>query len=154
MKKSKAVKFGIVICLLVTVVSACSGQSIPPSETAPIKTPTSIPTVAPTNTLSPTPAPSPTPTPIFIIRADSQVQSKDPTTFVYEGTLFETFDPAASTGQIIQNVYETLIFYDGEKPDVFVPHLAESWEVSPDGKTYTFHIRKGVKFHNGDSLTP
>ena len=34
-----------------------------------------------------------------------------------------------------------------------VPGLAESWEVTPDGKTYTFHLRRGVYFHNGEELT-
>src|SRR5256712_6790221 len=33
------------------------------------------------------------------------------------------------------------------------PSLAESWQMSPDGRVYDFTLRKGVKFHNGDALT-
>ncbi len=151
MKKSKPVKFGILACLLVTIITACSTPPTPaPEAVAPSKTPTSLPTTTPTNTPSPTP--SATPTPLYYVRADSQSQSTDPNTFVYAGALFEIFDPAWHFGGVIQNVYETLVFYDEEKPDVFVPFLADSWEVSPDGATYTFHIREGVKFHNGESL--
>lgn len=44
-------------------------------------------------------------------------------------------------------VYDGLVFY-GENGEI-KPALAESWEVSPDGKTYTFKIREGVKFSDG-----
>jgi len=70
----------------------------------------------------------------------------------------ETLDPAraydTAAGEVIQNVYETLVFYDGAATDKFLPQLAESWTTSEDGKTWTFTIRKGVKFHNGDEMTP
>lgn len=69
-----------------------------------------------------------------------------------------TLDPAlaydTASGEIIQNVYETLVFYDGVNTNAFVPQLANSYELSPDGLTWTFHIRQGVSFHNGASLTP
>ncbi len=84
--------------------------------------------------------------------------SKDDTTFTY-ATIGDalTMDPAyaydTSSGEIIQNVYETLVFYDGEQPAKFVPMLADKWDVSADGKTYTFHLHPGVKFANGDPMT-
>ncbi|GAH72944.1 unnamed protein product, partial [marine sediment metagenome] len=34
-----------------------------------------------------------------------------------------------------------------------VPHLAEYWEISPDGIKYTFYLRKGIKFHHGAELS-
>jgi len=83
----------------------------------------------------------------------------DPTTFtVASFGDVDTLDPALSydtaSGEKIQNLYETLVFYDGEATDKFVPQLAESWEVSEDGTVWTFKIREGVKFHEGGDLTP
>ena len=65
------------------------------------------------------------------------------------------FDPAKGPSGmshvVIEQVYSTLMSLD---PDaVPYPDLAESFEVSEDGLTYTFHLRQGVKFHNGDALT-
>ncbi|WP_149535769.1 ABC transporter substrate-binding protein [Siccirubricoccus phaeus] len=34
-----------------------------------------------------------------------------------------------------------------------IPDLAHSWQIAPDGKTYTFHLRRGVQFHDGAELT-
>lgn len=45
-------------------------------------------------------------------------------------------------------LYETLVAFT---PNGFKGVLAESWDISPDGKTYTFHIRDGVKFSDGEA---
>ncbi len=90
----------------------------------------------------------------------SKSGSPDDTTFTYVTIAGgpETLDPARSydtaSGEVIQNVYETLVFYDGESTNDFVPQLAESWTVSDDGTVWTFNIRKNVKFHEGGDLSP
>lgn len=65
------------------------------------------------------------------------------------------FDPALGPSGmshvVIEQVYSTLMSVD---PDaVPYPDLAVSHEMSEDGLTYTFKLRDGVKFHNGDALT-
>lgn len=60
-----------------------------------------------------------------------------------------TAGAASAIAEITQyNIYETLTKI---QPDGSVtPLLAERWEISPDLRTYTFHLRKGVKFSNGE----
>jgi peptide/nickel transport system substrate-binding protein len=41
------------------------------------------------------------------------------------------------------------MFYPGDKADEYVPALAETWELTADKTAYVFHLRKGVKFHDG-----
>jgi peptide/nickel transport system substrate-binding protein len=85
------------------------------------------------------------------------IKAKDPTTFTYvtfgePDSLDPAFDYETAGGEILQNVYETLVTYDGNYESKLVPLLAESWELSEDGKTYTFKMRSGVKYHNGNEM--
>ncbi|MDM8524544.1 ABC transporter substrate-binding protein [Desulfococcaceae bacterium HSG8] len=64
-------------------------------------------------------------------------------------------DPAFETDgnsfMICDNIYDQLVLYADESTDI-VPGLATSWDIAPDGLTYTFHLRKGVKFHDGTEM--
>ncbi|GAK50130.1 ABC-type dipeptide transport system, periplasmic component [Candidatus Moduliflexus flocculans] len=49
-------------------------------------------------------------------------------------------------------LYERLVSFKENDLSAVVPVLAESWEISADGKTWIFHLRKGIKFANGDPV--
>src|SRR5437016_1959690 len=63
-----------------------------------------------------------------------------------------TLDPQmakwASERKIMQQFTDTLVTHN-PKDGKFYPGLAESWDISRDGKSYTFRLRKNVKFHDG-----
>ena len=69
--------------------------------------------------------------------------------------LEDSLDPhasaAAGTREVLFNVYEGLVKTgpDGE----LIPAVAERYDISDDGLVYTFTLREGVKFHNGDPVT-
>ncbi|AEB10788.1 ABC transporter substrate-binding protein [Marinithermus hydrothermalis] len=69
----------------------------------------------------------------------------------------DTLDPAqaydTASGYILENIYETLYTYKKGSLTEYEPLLATSYEVSEDGKTYTYTLRKGVKFHSGNEFT-
>ncbi len=58
---------------------------------------------------------------------------------------------AGPVGQVADKVYDGLVEYDFDLNPI--PGLATSWEISKDGKTITFKLRKGVKFHDGTPFT-
>jgi len=79
------------------------------------------------------------------------------TTFTYASVsqVMIGWDPSVSySNEIIamSNMYETLTRYDSQTQEV-VPMLATSWESSSDGKTWTFSLLDGVKFHTGRTMT-
>jgi peptide/nickel transport system substrate-binding protein len=70
----------------------------------------------------------------------------------------DSLDPAwcydTASGEQIEYIYETLITWDGEHTDQFVGSLATEWNFDEATCSYRFKIRDGVKFHNGNDLTP
>jgi len=53
------------------------------------------------------------------------------------------------TFQIYENLWEQDLTQPEVTPNAIVPRLAKSWDISPDGTEYTFHLREGVTFHDG-----
>jgi len=91
--------------------------------------------------------------------SDTTIPFKNPSTFVQmTRSDLDSLDPAwgydTRSGEQVQYIYETLLFYEGEEIDQFVPVLATEWEFLDDNVTYRFKIRQGVKFHEGGDLTP
>jgi peptide/nickel transport system substrate-binding protein len=68
---------------------------------------------------------------------------------------FQQLDPHKSKATLEGNVFRLMCdcLVQADKNMKIKPYLAESWETSPDGLVWTFHLRKGVKFHNGREFT-
>jgi peptide/nickel transport system substrate-binding protein len=68
-----------------------------------------------------------------------------------------SLDPATSkdtvTHFMMYQIFDALVKEDPDDFNKLVPGLAERWEFNQDNTEVTFYIRKGVKFHNGDTMT-
>jgi peptide/nickel transport system substrate-binding protein len=117
----------------------------PPAAPAATSTP---PTNAPAATSAPVvaapagPAVAPGAAGTLVIAIDSDPQSLDPSTNLGY--------PVGS--EIIINVFDTLLAWNAPDYTTLEGRLAEKWDVSADGKTYTLAIRQGVNFHDGTPL--
>jgi len=86
----------------------------------------------------------------------SSVSANDEEIFVMAypsdiGEMNPLFSRSERTGWYLIQVYDSLTAYDTDMNPI--PWLAESCEISEDAKNFTFHIREGVKWHDGVSLT-
>ena len=92
---------------------------------------------------------------LFVIASPSKGEQDSPKvggTLIYAtGTDALTLDPQfvtdVPTSRAVMQIHETLVKYDLDMN--IVPCLAEAWEVSSDQLTWTFRLRKGVKFQDG-----
>ncbi|GAC1326957.1 MAG: ABC transporter substrate-binding protein [Chloroflexota bacterium] len=90
---------------------------------------------------------------LIIPAASVGAQSSSAQTFVFgqSGDAVK-LDPAliedGLSGRVTNQIFETLVTFDGATTRIR-PALAQSWDTSPDGKTWTFYLRQGVTFHDG-----
>jgi peptide/nickel transport system substrate-binding protein len=78
------------------------------------------------------------------VAAQQEIQVAIPQDFAKDA-----LDAASYQGSIMayELIYEPLVHYGAQGQ--ILPALAESWNISPDGKIYTFHLRQGVTFSDG-----
>ncbi len=91
---------------------------------------------------------------LFVIAPGLTPRVPNPDTFIYQTFGDPDYiDPAVdyetSGGDIIQSVYEGLVWYDGESAIDLVPRLCSSWTVDSSLTTYTFYLRQGITYHDG-----
>jgi peptide/nickel transport system substrate-binding protein len=141
------------------LLAACST----PTAVAPTSPPTTAPapTVAPTAAAKPTTAPAAAPTtaptpaakPTAALAASGSSKPKAIIGIFQEPTSLDpTADATASiTLTLRDNLYQGLMRLDGSGK--LTPALAKSWDVSPDGKTVTFHLVSGAQWHDGSPFT-
>ena len=147
MKTLRVVSALLALTLVTSLVVSCAAPQTTPEPTEAPPEPTEAPAEEPTEP----PAEEPTEAP-----------EEEPTEAPAETrTLRVTFswptyiDPAVgsdfSSSSALCNLYDTLVFPNAEGG--VDPHVAEEWEVSDDGLTWTFHLKEGIRFHNGSELT-
>jgi peptide/nickel transport system substrate-binding protein len=78
----------------------------------------------------------------LVVGANFVVKSLDP------GRTVET-----TSNMVNHSVYDSLVTFDGEDLTTPKPSLATDWKISDEGKTYTFRLRRNVRFSSGNSFT-
>ncbi len=142
---------GSAAATVAALAAACSAPASPAAPTAPPPTP--VPP-QPTRSAATVAAPTSAPAPAAAGSAGSTAaQPKTGGTLRqgYVGDLIGLDGHNRSGNDGIWFVYDRLTAYDDQHTPT--PMLAESWDISPDARQYTFHLRKGVQFHNGRELT-
>ncbi|MBN3787015.1 ABC transporter substrate-binding protein [Burkholderia sp. Ac-20353] len=96
----------------------------------------------------------------FVAAAPLAARAETPKDMFVMATLldeFTTLDPGEIyelvPEEYVANTYDRLVRVDLRDPSKFNGDVAQSWTVSPDGLTYTFRLRDGLKFHSGNPLT-
>jgi peptide/nickel transport system substrate-binding protein len=154
-KLFKSLSLMLVAIMLLATLASCGAQptSAPEPTTAaqPANTPTPEPTTAPEPTNTSMPAEQPTQAP-----AGGEVPSSKTAVVAWLATDPPSLDPHVCNDSgchtIVRALYEALVGYKYGETEI-EGVLADSWQVSSDGKEWTFKLRDGVTFSDGSPVT-
>lgn len=94
---------------------------------------------------------------LLLIQTVQASTPKDTLVMAFNIDEIVSLDPAEifefANGEYAANAYDRLINYNVDQVSEIYPGIAESWDISDDGLTYTFKIRKGVTFNSGNTLS-
>jgi len=156
----RALAIGGGTAALASVLAACGGGSSPTATSASntstnASAPATSPTRAAANGSAVATAPAPAAAAIPPTGTAAQIQRGGSLTWAY--TLIPTkLDPVWSQARTDQLVLAQIVegLVRNSRESTIEAAVADKWTVSDDGLTYTFHLRPGVKFHNGAPVTP
>ena len=147
----KKLRFWIpfLVVSMLWLVSACGGSTPAPAVTAPAAANTTAPVGGATvpavaNTAAPT-APTSAPAAGQPVKGGTLVVSH---VINVPDTLNQHLSNNTISRMVAHHVLDTLVAVN-PKDNSVQPGLASSWDISTDGKVYTFHLRQGIKFHDG-----
>jgi peptide/nickel transport system substrate-binding protein len=150
------IRHGLLLAAGMPLLAACSTAAAPTTTAPTAAPPAAAPTGAPTSAAAATPTTVPAaakPTAAQAPQAPASAAVAPQVTIAAANDI-ETADPhvnqALVYGNVVRlNVFNALVRYADDLS--YVPDLAEKWE-NPDAQTYVFHLRQGVKYHNGQEL--
>jgi peptide/nickel transport system substrate-binding protein len=97
---------------------------------------------------------------VAILASSVAAQAKTPADTLVMAYVIDdmiSLDPAEiyefTASEYMANTYDRLVVIDPANPSQLKLQAAESWSVSDDGKTFTFKLRPGIKFHSGNEMT-
>ena len=120
----------------------------PAPQPTPVKPPAQVPQVP---QLQATPVPTQAPTAVPTKPAGPKKGGTFTVASLSTINEFHAFHPTAGQSPLQLAMWNSLAYYDEQLR--LQPSLAEKWDISPDGKTVTFKLREGVKFHSGREFT-
>lgn len=134
--RTRASRLIVTLAIGALVVAACGSSSTTPAPA------TSGPASTPPESMAPTTAPTPAGPVVLKVAATANITTWDPVKSFSTEALY------------LANIYEPLLRVNPPgAAEQFTPVLAESWTSSADGTSWTFKLRSGVTFHDGEALT-